>query len=50
MKIKGFVGLGVMWSPLAGHISKAGYDLTVFNRTREKSEHWKEEYSGEIIV
>ena len=50
MKNKGFVGLGVMGSPLAGHISKAGYDLTVFNRTREKSEHWKEEYSGEIAL
>jgi len=37
MKNKGFIGLGVMGSPMAGHISKAGYDVTVFNRTLEKS-------------
>jgi len=29
MKNKGFIGLGVMGSPMAGHISKAGYDVTV---------------------
>ena len=48
MKNIGFIGLGVMGSPMAGHISNAGYSLKVFNRTRKKSELWNEEYSGEV--
>ena len=50
MKNIGFIGLGVMGSPIAGHISNAGYSLKVFNRTREKSELWSEEYSGEVTL
>ena len=50
MKNIGFIGLGVMGSPMAGHISNAGYSLKVFNRTREKSELWSEEYSGEVTL
>ena len=50
MKNIGFIGLGVMGSPMAGHISNAGYSLKVFNRTREKSELWSEEYSGEVAL
>ena len=48
MKNIGFIGLGVMGSPMAGHISNAGYSLKVFNRTKKKSELWNEEYSGEV--
>jgi len=33
----GFVGLGIMGRPMAGHILKAGFPLTVFNRTRERA-------------
>ena len=50
MKNIGFIGLGVMGSPMAGHISNAGYRLKVFNRTREKAELWSEEYSGEVTL
>ena len=50
MKNIGFIGLGVMGAPMAGHISNAGYSLKVFNRTREKSELWSEEYSGEVVL
>ncbi len=49
MKNIGFIGLGVMGSPMAGHISNAGYSLKVFNRTKKKSELWNEEYSGEVV-
>ena len=28
-----FIGLGVMGYPMAGYISKAGHDVTVYNRT-----------------
>ena len=48
MKNIGFIGLGVMGSPMAGHISNAGYSLKVFNRTRKKSELWSEQYAGEV--
>ena len=34
----GFVGLGVMGAPMAGHILDKGYDLTVWNRTPSKAE------------
>ena len=34
----GFIGLGIMGQPMANHILKAGYDLTVFNRTVQRTE------------
>ena len=43
-----FVGLGVMGYPMAGYISKAGHNVTVYNRTKSKAEKWTKEYKGEI--
>ncbi len=34
----GFIGLGIMGGPMAGHLLRAGYPLTVYNRTRAKAE------------
>ncbi|MEI7832053.1 MAG: NAD(P)-dependent oxidoreductase [bacterium] len=34
----GFIGLGIMGKPMAGHIARAGYGLTVYNRTPGKAE------------
>lgn len=34
----GFVGTGLMGAPMAGRLLTAGYDLTVWNRTRAKIE------------
>ena len=34
----GYIGLGIMGRPMAGHLLKAGYPLTVFNRTRARTE------------
>ena len=34
----GFIGLGIMGSPMAENLLKAGHALTVFNRTRQKAE------------
>ena len=48
MKNKGFIGLGVMGFPMAGHISKAGYEVRVFNRSNNKAVSWTKKYSGEI--
>ena len=41
-----FIGLGVMGHPMAGHLTKAGHDVTVYNRTTSKSEQWAAEYGG----
>jgi len=43
-----FIGLGVMGYPMAGYISKAGHNVTVFNRTKSKAEKWINEYKGKI--
>ena len=34
-----FIGLGVMGYPMAGFISKAGHEVTVFNRTSSKQKN-----------
>ncbi|MGC8631926.1 MAG: NAD(P)-dependent oxidoreductase [Thermoprotei archaeon] len=34
----GFIGLGIMGSGMAANLLKAGYQLTVYNRTRAKAE------------
>ena len=41
-----FIGLGVMGYPMAGYISKAGHNVTVFNRTTSKADNWLKEYKG----
>ena len=41
-----FIGLGVMGYPMAGYISKAGHNVTVYNRTGAKADKWIEEYKG----
>ena len=43
----GFIGLGTMGFPIAGHISKS-YKTLVFNRTTNKSHKWTSEFEGEI--
>ena len=43
-----FLGLGVMGYPMAGYISKAGHDVTVYNRTKTKAEKWTKEYKGNV--
>ncbi len=41
-----FIGLGVMGYPMAGYLSKAGHDVTVYNRTSSKAEQWCNEFEG----
>ena len=43
-----FIGLGVMGYPMAGYISKAGHNVTVYNRTKSKAEKWIKNYKGKI--
>jgi 3-hydroxyisobutyrate dehydrogenase len=42
----GFIGLGVMGYPMAGHLVKAGFDVTVYNRTTSKAQRWADEFGG----
>src|SRR5690606_28732080 len=41
-----FVGLGVMGYPMAGHLARAGHEVTVYNRSAEKAAAWVAEYGG----
>jgi 3-hydroxyisobutyrate dehydrogenase len=41
-----FIGLGVMGYPMAGYISKAGHNVTIYNRTTSKAEKWLTMYKG----
>jgi 3-hydroxyisobutyrate dehydrogenase len=44
-----FIGLGVMGYPMAGYISKAGHNVTVYNRTTAKADKWLTEYKGSKV-
>ena len=37
-----------MGSRQAANLAKAGYELTVFNRTRERAEAWVAEHGGTV--
>ncbi len=41
-----FLGLGVMGFPMAGHLARAGRDVTVYNRTAATAERWVATYGG----
>ena len=41
-----FLGLGVMGYPMAGHLKRAGHEVTVYNRTSAKADQWAAEYGG----
>ena len=41
-----FIGLGVMGYPMAGYISKADHNVTVYNRTTAKADKWLTEFKG----
>ncbi len=43
-----FIGLGVMGYPMAGYISKAGHNVTVYNRTKSKAEKWINDHKGQL--
>ncbi|MEE3028424.1 MAG: NAD(P)-dependent oxidoreductase [Pseudomonadota bacterium] len=45
-----FLGLGVMGYPMAGHLSKAGYSVTVYNRTSQKAQDWLTTYNTDAKI
>ncbi|MDP1672357.1 MAG: NAD(P)-dependent oxidoreductase [Burkholderiales bacterium] len=44
----GFIGLGVMGGPMAGHLAMAGHSVTVYNRTAARAQTWLERHAGSI--
>ena len=45
-----FLGLGVMGGPMAGHLQKAGHDVTVYNRTASKAQDWVAAHGGAMAT
>ena len=50
MERVGFVGLGIMGSRMAANLRRAGHELTVFNRTRERAEAWAAEHGATVAA
>ena len=49
MSHKGFIGLGVMGYPMAGHISQ-GHPVVVYNRSQIKADAWLKDYLGTSVA
>ena len=45
-----FIGLGIMGGPMAGHLARAGHELTVYNRSMGKAKSWAEAYGGQVAI
>lgn len=45
-----FVGLGVMGYPMAAHLSRAGHQLNVYNRTASRARQWVEAHGGRAFA
>jgi 3-hydroxyisobutyrate dehydrogenase len=50
MTAVGFIGLGIMGSRQAANLVRAGFDVTVFNRTRERADAWVAEHGGQVAA
>ena len=44
----GFIGIGVMGFPMAGHLSSNGFDVCIFNRSQEKASNWVTQFNGSL--
>jgi 3-hydroxyisobutyrate dehydrogenase len=44
-----FLGLGIMGRPMAANLVEAGFHVTVWNRTRERSEEFAAAHSGKSV-
>lgn len=50
MKKIAFIGLGNMGFPMAGHLARAGHDVSVYNRTASRMADWQVHYGGRTAV
>jgi len=46
----GFIGLGIMGRRQAASLRREGFELTVYNRTRETAEAWAAEHGGHVAA
>jgi 3-hydroxyisobutyrate dehydrogenase len=46
----GFIGLGIMGSRMAANLVRAGFDVTVWNRTRETADAWAAEHGATVAA
>jgi 3-hydroxyisobutyrate dehydrogenase-like beta-hydroxyacid dehydrogenase len=44
----GFIGLGIMGSRQAASLRREGFELTVYNRTRERADEWAAAHGGHV--
>ncbi len=44
----GFIGLGIMGSRMAANLRRAGFELTVWNRTTQTAQDWAAEHGGQV--
>jgi 3-hydroxyisobutyrate dehydrogenase len=45
-----FIGLGVMGAPMAGHLARAGFRVTAYNRSPARAAKWREAWAGEGLA
>ena len=46
----GFIGLGVMGYPMAGHLAAEGHEVCVYNRSPGKAQSWVARFAGEFAA
>jgi 3-hydroxyisobutyrate dehydrogenase len=46
----GFIGLGIMGSRMAANLARAGFELTVWNRTRATAEEWAARHRAAVAA
>lgn len=46
----GFIGLGVMGYPMAGHLAAEGHQVCVYNRSPGKAQSWVAQFAGEVAA
>ncbi len=46
----GFLGLGVMGYPMAGHLQANGHQVWVYNRTASKATKWQQQFGGNVAA
>lgn len=44
----GFIGLGIMRRPMAKNLMRAGYELVLHNRTKEKAEELVSDWAATL--
>lgn len=45
-----FIGLGVMGGPMAGHLARAGFAVTAYNRSPERASRWRAAWAAEGLA